>query len=197
MHISTSPGTLVEWNRNLEKAPDRKIRELEISSASTSGPRRRTVRFTSRARGTSAYVSPRCCPADCTPRQKRAIRRPTSHGMAYAAAHGQLATTGRWSARVPPELPDLKSLRAHVAEWRAHLAGEATGDQGAARLHPEHGRRRPGPRRRAGAGVVRRRPADHRPAHYGVSPYAHGTGTEGGLFPTGRALLEGNGHASA
>lgn len=27
------------------------------------------------------------------------------------------------------------------------------------------------------------------PAHYGVSPYAHGTGTEGGLFPAGRELL--------
>src|SRR5262249_60391562 len=27
------------------------------------------------------------------------------------------------------------------------------------------------------------------PAHYGVSPYAHGTGTEGGLFPPGRPLL--------
>jgi membrane dipeptidase len=28
------------------------------------------------------------------------------------------------------------------------------------------------------------------PAHYGVSPYAHGTGTEGGLFPAGRPLLQ-------
>lgn len=27
------------------------------------------------------------------------------------------------------------------------------------------------------------------PAHYGVSPYAHGTSTEGGLFPLGPALL--------
>jgi membrane dipeptidase len=27
------------------------------------------------------------------------------------------------------------------------------------------------------------------PAHYGVSPYAHGTGTEGGLFADGPALL--------
>src|SRR4029078_10035106 len=27
------------------------------------------------------------------------------------------------------------------------------------------------------------------PAHYGVSPYAHGTGTEGGLFEQGPALL--------
>jgi membrane dipeptidase len=28
------------------------------------------------------------------------------------------------------------------------------------------------------------------PAHYGVSPYAHGTGTEGGLFEAGPALLK-------
>jgi len=28
------------------------------------------------------------------------------------------------------------------------------------------------------------------PAHYGVSPYAHGTDTEGGLFPPGPALLK-------
>jgi membrane dipeptidase len=28
------------------------------------------------------------------------------------------------------------------------------------------------------------------PAHYGVSPYAHGTGTEGGLFPSGPELLK-------
>jgi len=28
------------------------------------------------------------------------------------------------------------------------------------------------------------------PAHYGISPYAHGTDTEGGLFPPGRPLLK-------
>jgi membrane dipeptidase len=28
------------------------------------------------------------------------------------------------------------------------------------------------------------------PAHYGLSPYAHGTGTEGGLFPPGKPLLK-------
>jgi len=28
------------------------------------------------------------------------------------------------------------------------------------------------------------------PAHYGVSPYAHGTGTEGGLFPQGKPMLK-------
>jgi membrane dipeptidase len=28
------------------------------------------------------------------------------------------------------------------------------------------------------------------PAHYGVSPYAHGTSTEGGLFPPGKPLLQ-------
>jgi membrane dipeptidase len=28
------------------------------------------------------------------------------------------------------------------------------------------------------------------PAHYGLSPYAHGTGTEGGLFPPGKPLLQ-------
>src|SRR5439155_24176151 len=28
------------------------------------------------------------------------------------------------------------------------------------------------------------------PAHYGVSPYAHGTATEGGLFPPGKPLLK-------
>src|SRR5262249_37762315 len=28
------------------------------------------------------------------------------------------------------------------------------------------------------------------PAHYGVSPYVHGTGTEGGLFAEGPALLK-------
>jgi membrane dipeptidase len=28
------------------------------------------------------------------------------------------------------------------------------------------------------------------PAHYGISPYAHGTGTEGGLFPPGKPLLQ-------
>ncbi|HEX3149462.1 MAG TPA: membrane dipeptidase, partial [Gemmataceae bacterium] len=28
------------------------------------------------------------------------------------------------------------------------------------------------------------------PAHYGVSPYAHGTGTVGGLFPPGKPLLK-------
>ena len=35
------------------------------------------------------------------------------------------------------------------------------------------------------------------PAHYGVSPYAHGTGTEGGLFPQGPASAARRWHASA
>jgi membrane dipeptidase len=104
---------------------------------------------------------------------------------AYAAAQGQLAyyralaQTGylRW-------ITDWPSLETHVRQWLSPEAAEAPvgfilSMEGADPiLSPEQ----VGEWWEAGLRIIG-------PAHYGPSPYAHGTGTEGGLFPRGPTLL--------
>jgi membrane dipeptidase len=114
------------------------------------------------------------------------IQRFRSMTSAYAAAHGQLAyyralvETGylRW-------ITDWPGLEAHVRQWLSPEAAEAPigfilSMEGADPvLAPEQVREW----WEAGLRIIG-------PAHYGPSPYAHGTGTEGGLFPPGPALLK-------
>ncbi len=60
----------------------------------------------------------------------------------------------------------------------------------AAGFHSEHGRGRSGAVAGTGGEWFQAGLRIIGPAHYGVSPYAHGTGTEGGLFAKGPALLK-------
>jgi membrane dipeptidase len=124
-----------------------------------------------------------------------AVQRYASMEAAYGAAYGQLAyyrameTEGwlRW-------IKDAKTLVAHVSAWNnAATSGRETqakvkeeplgfilSMEGADPiLFPDQVHEW----WQAGLRIIG-------PAHYGVSPYAHGTDTEGGLFPPGPALLK-------
>jgi membrane dipeptidase len=115
-----------------------------------------------------------------------AVNRYNSMEAAYAAVHGQLAYYRILEQRgLLRFIKDWPTLDAHLKTW---LRNENTTEplgfilsmEGADPvLSPEqiqewwdHGLRIIGP------------------AHYGVSPYAHGTGTVGGLFPPGKPLLK-------
>jgi membrane dipeptidase len=113
--------------------------------------------------------------------------------VAGAAAHGQLSYYRLLEAGgVLRVLTDAPSLRAHLAEWEALPAG---GEAGAPTDPPplgvivamEGADPIMGPEQvpgwwEAGLRVVSL-------AHYGLSTYAHGTGTSGGLTEAGRRLL--------
>src|SRR5262249_37409856 len=100
------------------------------------------------------------------------------------AAQGQLAYYRALEGQgILRPLKDAAALQAHVAAWRDGGEGQPLGFilsmEGADPvLTPEQVGEWGG----AGGRIIG--PAPHR-----VSPYAHGTGTEGGLFPPGPALL--------
>jgi membrane dipeptidase len=80
-------------------------------------------------------------------------------------------------------IKDAADLRNHVSGWKQNSEGQPLGFilsmEGAdSVLSPDQVHEWWG----AGLRIIG-------PAHYGVSPYAHGTGTVGGLFPPGKPLL--------
>jgi membrane dipeptidase len=104
---------------------------------------------------------------------------------AYAAVHGQMAYYRQLEQQgVLRWIADAPALEAHVRAWQTDSEREPLGFilsmEGADPvLSPEQVEEW----WQAGLRIIG-------PAHYGVSPYAHGTGTEGGLFPQGPALLK-------
>jgi membrane dipeptidase len=141
-----------------------------------------------------------------------AVQRYTSMEAAYGAACGQLAyyrameQAGwlRW-------IKDWPTLEAHLRAWDGEAPAEPVAQGGSAGASPS--RRSlisPSPETSKeplgfilsmeGADPILSPDQIHEwyaaglriigPAHYGISPYAHGTDTEGGLFPEGPALLK-------
>ncbi|HTU21350.1 MAG TPA: membrane dipeptidase [Gemmataceae bacterium] len=175
----------LDWNRDL-LLPVSEIRKRECELGMTGKGRGvGTVSFPELRRGGVglfiATLLPRLLRANLMP----AIQRYERMESAYAAAHGQMAYYRileqqgvlRW-------IKDASSLDAHVRAWNASSDSEPLGFilsmEGAdSVLSPEQVEEW----YRAGLRIIG-------PAHYGVSPYAHGTGTEGGLFPKGPALLK-------
>jgi membrane dipeptidase len=173
----------LDWNRDLER-PVAEIRENE-KGMSGKGRSRNTVSFPALRRGQIGM-----CIATLLPRLLRdtmpPLQRYQSMIAAYAAALGQLAyyrilTTAsqlRW-------IKNRDELDTHVRAWlgpeTASLPlGFILSMEGADPvLAPESVESW----WEAGLRIIG-------PAHYGPSPYAHGTGTEGGLFPRGPALLK-------
>ena len=165
----------IDWNRDL-RLPVAEIRRREHGQAEK-GRARNTVSFAELRRGKVvtfiATLLPRLFRAGLIP----AAQRFSSMEAAYAAAHGQLAYYRALEEEgVLRFLKDAAALRAHVAAWRDGGEGPPLGFilsmEGADPvLAPEQ----VGEWWDAGLRVIG-------PAHYGVSPYAHGTGTEGGLF---------------
>jgi membrane dipeptidase len=174
----------LDWNRDLRR-PVADIRRREVELGMTGKSRGQgTVSFPELRRGGVglfiATLLPRLLRANLMP----ALQRYESMEAAHAAARGQMAYYRtlerqgllRW-------IKDAPALKAHVEAWHKDSDGQPLGFilsmEGAdSVLSPEE----VGEWYEAGLRIIG-------PAHYGVSPYAHGTGTEGGLFPPGRPLL--------
>jgi membrane dipeptidase len=174
----------LDWNRNL-LLPVKEIRQSEQGMPGK-GRGCNTVSLPELRRGkvfiSIATLLPRLLRIDQMP----AIQRYSIMESAYAAAYGQLAYYRaleqgghlRW-------IKDAATLDRHVKSWKnasenhSEPLGFILSMEGAdSVLSPDQVHEW----WEAGLRIIG-------PAHYGVSPYAHGTGTEGGLFPAGRELL--------
>jgi membrane dipeptidase len=175
----------IDWNRDL-RLPVAQIRQAE-QGLSGKGRGCNTVSFPELRRGKVAVFIATLLARLLRPNLMPAIQRYSSMPAAYAAAYGQLAYYRaleqegllRW-------IKDAATLDAHLRAWQAN--DNTTTEPLAFILSMEGADPVLSPGQveewwQAGLRIIG-------PAHYGVSPYAHGTGTEGGLFPQGPALLK-------
>ncbi|MFQ3593606.1 MAG: membrane dipeptidase, partial [Gemmataceae bacterium] len=176
----------IDWNRDL-KLPVAEIRRREADQPGKSRGQG-TVSFPALREGNVGLFIATLLARLHRPGLMPAFQRYDNMDAAYAATMGQLAYYRllseqgylRW-------ITDATSLRNHVAEWLASVSGSNGAVPLGFILSME------------GADPILSPEQVHQwwdwglriigPAHYGVSPYAHGTGTEGGLFPQGPALL--------
>jgi membrane dipeptidase len=173
----------IDWNRDLRLPVD----EIRRREADVPGKGRgcNTVSFPELRRGKVGLFIATLLARLLRPGAMPAIQRYSSMEAAYAAAYGQLAYYRaleqegllRW-------IKDWPALEAHVRAWqKPDTDGEPLGFilsiEGA---DPVLSPAQVEEWWQAGLRIIG-------PAHYGVSPYAHGTGTEGGLFPQGPELL--------
>jgi membrane dipeptidase len=171
----------LEWNRNLEW-PVHKIREFERQfSGVNPGPN--TVSWHALREGRVGITISTLLPR--LHRKDKALSHYQSREAAYASCYGQLYYYRSLVAKgVLREIPDRKTLSAHVREWEQDKSaklpiGFILSMEGSpsilspAQIHEWYA---------AGLRILG-------PSHYGVSPYSHGTGSEGGLLPEGPALL--------
>jgi len=191
----------IDWNRDLLlSVSEIRRRELASDAPDFKSRGRGTVSFPELRRGGVGIFTATLLARQFQPTRMPAIQRYTSMEAAYAAAMGQLAyyraleEAGhlRW-------IKDVATLQRHVEEClnaepkdiRGDLRSESRASSSALPigfilsmegadpvLSPEQVHHWWD----AGLRVIG-------PAHYGFSPYAHGTGTVGGLFPQGPALL--------
>ncbi len=175
----------LDWDRNLLR-PVSEIRKREIELGMIGkGRGEGTVSFPELRRGGVGLFIATLLARLLRPNLMPAIQRYEHMEAAYAAAHGQMAYYRileqkgilRW-------IKDAASLDAHVRAWNADPQQEPLGFilsmEGA---DPVLSPAQVEEWFQAGLRILG-------PAHYGVSPYAHGTGTEGGLLPAGPALLK-------
>ncbi|MFL5244540.1 MAG: dipeptidase [Gemmataceae bacterium] len=176
----------LDWNRDL-RLPVAEIRRREAGMADKSRGCN-TVSFPELRQGGVTIFIATLLARLLRPNHVPAIERYQSMDAAYAAAQGQMAYYRaleqqgllRW-------IKDKEGLEGHIENWKKgpESAGEVPlgfilSMEGADPvLFPEQIEEW----FQAGLRVIG-------PAHYGVSPYAHGTGTEGGLLPRGPALLK-------
>jgi membrane dipeptidase len=185
----------IDWNRDLRTSVA-EIRKTE-AGLTDKGRACNTVSFPELRRGKVAVFIATLLARLLRIGGMPAIQRYSSMPAAYAAAYGQLAYYRaleqegllRW-------IKDAPTLDAHVRAWLEAEDAER-GTSSAARrseeplgfiLSMEGADPVLAPDQvdewwQAGLRIIG-------PAHYGVSPYAHGTGTEGGLFPLGKPLLK-------
>jgi membrane dipeptidase len=179
----------IDWNRDLWlPVHELRSREKATSAEEFKARGRGTVTFPELRKGKVAVFIATLLPRLYRPSLMPAIQRYASMEAAYAASMGQLAyyrvleeaSKLRW-------IKDWPTLEGHLNEWMAPNASQSNiplgfilSMEGAdCVLSPDQ--------------VLHWYDAGLRiigPAHYGISPYAHGTGTVGGLFPQGPALLK-------
>src|SRR5215470_15472445 len=177
----------IDWNRDL-RLPVEKIRELETQAGlEDKGRGCNTVAFPDLRRGKVvvfiATLLARLLRIGAMP----AIQRYASMTAAYGAAYGQLAYyRGLEQEGLLRFIKDWPSLDAHVKAWRQNEdsttlpLGYILSMEGADPvLSPDQVEEWYD----AGLRIIG-------PTHYGVSPYGHGTGTEGGFFAPGKPLLQ-------
>lgn len=173
----------IDWNRDLKRTVH-EIRQIEIEGKiNGKGRGLGTVSFPDLKRGKVGLFIATLLARLHRPGMMPAFQRYDHMDMAYGATMGQLAYYRaltqegylRW-------IKDATSLKAHVSDWLSGKdapLGFILSMEGADPiLFPEQVQEWWD----VGLRIVG-------PAHYGVSPYAHGTGTEGGWFTRGPALL--------
>jgi membrane dipeptidase len=171
----------LEWNRNLEW-PVARIREFESQFEGTiPGPN--TVSWHALRAGRVGITVSTLLPR--LHRKDKALTHYQSREAAYAACMGQLAYYRAMVAKgVLREIPDRTTLAAHVAAWESDTTGQLpigyilSMEGSPSILSPAQ----IGEWFQAGLRILG-------PSHYGISPYSHGTGSEGGLLAEGPALL--------
>jgi membrane dipeptidase len=174
----------LDWNRDLLLSVEQ-IRRAE-QGMTDKGRGCNTVSFPELRRGKVVVFIATLLARLLRPNLMPAIQRYNSMPAACAAAYGQLAYyRALEQRRLLRWIKDEPTLDAHLRAWLAdedsaiEPLGFILSMEGADPvLSPEQVHEW----WQAGLRIIG-------PAHYGVSPYAHGTGTEGGLFPPGRPLL--------
>jgi membrane dipeptidase len=174
----------LDWNRDL-RLPVSEIRKRERDlGIPGKGRGENTVSFPELRRGGVGLFIATLLARQAQTNVPAVLQRYQHMEAAYAATHGQMTYYRLLEQQgVLRWIKDAPSLDAHLRAWNAHADAEPLGFilsmEGADPvLSPEQ----VGEWYRAGLRIIG-------PAHYGVSPYAHGTGTEGGLFAQGPALL--------
>jgi membrane dipeptidase len=174
----------LDWNRDLLlPVAEIRVREREMTDKARGGS---TVSFPELRRGQVGLFIATLLARLLRPNLMPAIQRYTSMEAAYAAAQGQLAYYRALEQKgILRWIKDRTTLNSHVRAWQAddthtEPLGFILSMEGADPvLCPDQIQEWWD----AGLRIIG-------PAHYGVSPYAHGTGTEGGFFPQGPALLK-------
>lgn len=176
----------LDWNRNLQ-TPCSEIRQREIAAGETDkGRGANTVSFPDLRRGKVFTFVATVLARLLRPGSIPAIQLYTQPEAAFGAAMGQLhyyrGLEQQGHLRILRNWPELE---AHFNAWRADETsstlplGCILSMEGAdAILRPDQVQEWFD----AGLRIVG-------PCLYGISPYGHGTGAEGGFFPQGRALL--------
>jgi membrane dipeptidase len=176
----------LDWNRSLALEVS-EIRSFEQAQGlSGKGRGCNTVSFPALRKGRVAVFIATLLARVLRPGSVPGFERYSSMEAAYAAAQGQVAyyralerqKTIRW-------IKDWSGLRSHIHAW---LNDDVLDEPLGFILSMEGADPVLSPDQvqdwwDAGLRIIG-------PAHYGISPYAHGTGTQGGLFPPGRHLLK-------
>lgn len=174
----------IDWNRDLS-LPVAEIRRLE-KGQTDKGRGCNTVSFPELRRGKVGLFIATLLARLLRPNSMPLVERYATMNAAYAAGYGQLAYyRGLEQQGVLRWIKDAATLEKHVRAWSGNNTdqeplGFILSMEGA---DPVLSPKQVEEWYAAGLRIIG-------PAHYGVSPYAHGTGTEGGLFPDGPALLK-------